>query len=291
MKKLLSLLLLAALLMTCAGCAEGQTNDPTLTAPPTESTTTPTTAPTAITAPPETTIPPETTEATEATEATEPAQTTPPTESASSGDLYIDSETAARLPSEEELAQCQFEAWYGAPWLGGVYKYGYIGESGTITTPGGGLTIELPQEWIQDLTIVWAKIDDGRWRINVASTDLLRAVAADRENIAIEDVDRSTLIKHIRSEFSIEIYATTGTSPWDDLEDMCENYCYLGKDETYTYVAITPDGLERVFGTWSDREESIEALGEDTYNDLLGDLIITEAMAKEMITIVNPISE
>ncbi len=287
MKKLLSLLLLLALLVTCAGCTDGQTNDPTLTAPTTDSTT----APAETTVPPETTPPPETTEATEPPETTELTPTTLPQVSASSGDLYIDEETAARLPSEEELAECQFEAWYGAPWLDGVYKYGYIGESGTITTPGGGLTIELPQEWIQDLTIVWAKIDDGRWRINVASTELLRAVAADRENIAPEDVDRSTLIKHIRSEFSIEIYATNGMPPWDDVENMCENYCYLGKDETYTYVAITPDGLERLFGTWSDRVRSIEALGEDTYYDLLGDLVITEEMAKEMITIVNPISE
>ena len=42
---------------------------------------------------------------------------------------------------------------------------------------------------------------------------------------------------------------------------------------------------------WNYREDMIEALGEDTYYDLLGDLVITEEMAKEMITIVNPISE
>lgn len=288
MKKLFALTLAILMLVPVFGCATSNPGNDTPTTQPTESTapqmnaTEPTVEPT---------VPTEATEPPETTEATEPTPTTLPPVSASSGDLYIDEETAARLPSEEELAECQFEAWYGAPWLGGVYKYGYIGESGTITTPGGGLTIELPQEWIQDLTIVWAKIDDGRWRINVASTELLRAVAADRENIAPEDVDRSTLIKHIRSEFSIEIYATNGMSPWDDVENMCENYCYLGKDETYTYVAITPDGLERLFGTWSDRVQSIEALGEDTYYDLLGDLVITEEMAKEMITIVNPISE
>lgn len=288
MKKLFALTLAILMLVPVFGCATSNPGNDTPTTQPTESTapqmnaTEPTVEPT---------VPTEATEPPETTEATEPTPTTLPPVSASSGDLYIDEETAARLPSEEELAECQFEAWYGAPWLGGVYKYGYIGESGTITTPGGGLTIELPQEWIQDLTIVWAKIDDGRWWINVASTELLRAVAADRENIAPEDVDRSTLIKHIRSEFSIEIYATNGMSPWDDVENMCENYCYLGKDETYTYVAITPDGLERLFGTWSDRVRSIEALGEDTYYDLLGDLVITEEMAKEMITIVNPISE
>ena len=66
---------------------------------------------------------------------------------------------------------------------------------------------------------------------------------------------------------------------------------YLGKDEDYTYVFVIPEFWEDWWDMWNYREDMIEALGEDTYYDLLGDLVITEEMAKEMITIVNPISE
>lgn len=60
-------------------------------------------------------------ETTEPTVQTEPPETTVATESAettaTNADLYIDGETAKKLPSGEELTATQFEAWRGAAWL------------------------------------------------------------------------------------------------------------------------------------------------------------------------------
>lgn len=280
MKKLFALTLAILMLVPVFGCAASNPNNDTPTTQPTESTALQTDAT-------EPTVP---TEATEPPETTAPTPTTLPPVSASSGDLYIDEETAARLPSEEELAECQFEAWYGAPWLGGTYKFGYVGESGTITLPGVGLTIEIPEEWVDDLTIVWTNVSENYWRLDICCTELVRAYIARRDHIAPEDVDRVSLIKEAPMHFELQINAFYGETP--ETDGLAESGCLVGNDETFTYTFNVRETIEkRNDGRWPAREDMIEALGEDTYYDLLGDLVITEEMAKEMITIVNPISE
>ena len=283
MKKLLTLLLILALLLPVFGC-DGSV--PPETVPSTQPTDPQIAVPTTVpTEPEETTVPPETTEPPEITVApTEPE----PTKSASDADLYIDEHTAKFLPSEEELAASQFEAWWGASWLGGTYKYGYIGESGTITVPGGGLTIQLPEEWIPHLTIVWSRIDDSHWRLNISITELLRAVAAREEGIAPEDVNRTTLLQYMQDARCLEIEACREDTYFAD--DLREHCCCLGEDETYIYAAYTPECLERITGT-DTYQKYRNILSEDVYYELLGDMIITEEMAREMITITGLIEE
>ena len=279
MKKLLTLLLILALLLPVFGC-DGSV--PPETVPSTQPTDPQIAVPTTVpTEPEETTAPPEITVA-----PTEPE----PTKSASDADLYIDEHTAKFLPSEEELAASGFEAWLGTPWTGNVYDFGYIGESGTITVPGGELTIEIPEEWLPHLTIVWTFSYPGYWYLTISSTDLLYAIAANAERIAPEDVDLATALIYTHKAGMLQIYASQEQYPAFSLSSMRQEHCDLGTDGTYVYAAMTMDTLERSNGRHI-CQDLIDKIGEEAYRELTKDMVITEEMAKEIITIHGLIEE
>ena len=265
MKKLFALTLAILMLVPVFGCVTSNPNNDTPTTQPTEST-----APQM-----------DATEPTVPTEATEPPETTDVT---TDGNLNPGPYGVALSP--ETLAACEFEQWLGD--VGEYYRYGYVGQSNTVTLPGGGLTITFPEGWMDDLAIVWHRdSEDYYWTTDISGEALIRAWIAHQENIAPEDVDHGALANHVGVNYVIRILGI----PNDVTNVAYDPRGYLGKDENYTYVFVIPEFWEDWWDMWNYREDMIEALGEDTYYDLLGDLVITEEMAKEMIAIVNPISE
>lgn len=266
MKKMFLIALVGVLLLCLCGCVASEPGNNDLASQPNESTTPSTDV---IDVPEETTVP---------TAITDPADV------ATHGNLNPGPWGVALSPAT--LAESGFEQWRGE--VGEYYQYGYVGKDNTVAMPGGGVTITFPQDWIENLIIVWHRdSEDTNWVASVSSGALIRAWAAYREDIAPENVEKGMLAEYAGINPIIMIVG---------IPNNVTNYIYLpeqylGRDESYTYVISTPDGWAKQSEYWRYREDMIEVLGEDTYNDLLGGMVITEEMAKEMITITNPVED
>ena len=271
MKKMLLVVLAGVLLLCIFGCVASEPGNNDLTSQPNESTTPSTDV---IDVPEETTVP---------TAITDPADV------ATHGNLNPGPWGVALSP--ETMAACKFAQWTGD--VGESYRYGYVGGERIVTMPGGGLTVTFPDGWIEKLIVVWEQSsEDYYWTARISCDALLRAWIAHRDGIAAEDVDQRmlALCRDPGNDGTNYILLIMGI-PNNVTNVGYDPRGYLGKDEEFTYVFVIPEFWEDWWNTWHFREDMIEALGEDTYNDLLGGMVITEEMAKEMITITNPVED
>lgn len=264
MKRILSIILLLGLLLTLFGCAE---SNPDHTEPPQSVETT------QATVPPETTAPPE--ESTASTETTEPT---------TSGDLYANI-YGVKL-SQEVLNATNFEyiAFPQIPY----YRYYYAGNDHVVHIPGD-VTLTLPEDWAGKVTIRWSQDSDSSpWSAYVDNTDVLRAWAAYREGVEDFAPDDSIWKKYCGCIYILEIIGIPKTFT----HYVVDSLGYLGEDEDYSYYFLIPDFQEQ-FGGQAEviryRNELIDAIGEEAYWELVGDLIVTEDMARQMITINDPV--
>ena len=262
MKKLRIFCLFAILAVLLGGCLQGSIENPAETQP-TESTTIPTT-----------TVPPATSEDTILPSTDEPV---------SSGNL--NQEPWGIQLTQDVLDTLSFTQLA----VTSSYSYKYTGESPLINLPYGNVSILLPEGWVEKSVIQWHQTRENRpWYLHIKSTELLYEWIAYEEGIDTSDVDDRLLIKYLESPDYVLLLCGI---PHEDTSTMMDERGYLGCDEDFRYYFVVPELWEDWWDMWRYREDMMEALGEDTYNALLNNMVITEEMAREMITITNLVED
>ena len=251
--------LVFALLLAGCGPAPAET-----TAPPVETTT-----------PPETTLPPETT----APPTVEPEVTIPSVEEYS---------------RYEELHQLQFEYYQGEAVVNEDNSiswnlwFKYEGTSPAIRIPRSNMTLTLPEGWLDRVSVIErsGKIYVVNNRIISSNWDMQLEKNPDvpPENLKKEHYDYMLLIRVIRKSFFEE---EKENHPYLDPYEPYEGI-YIGEDENSVYWAILPGDEMYDNNRYFAREFLIEFIGEDAYNELVGDLVLTYDMVREMVTISEP---
>ena len=265
---ILSCVLVAALLLT--GCGEG--------VPPAETAT-----------PPETTIPFETTLPTEmvsaitettAPIAAEPEVTAPPVED---------------HPLYNVMLQGQFEYHQGKAWLTSDQQvdwaviYKYSGTSSEILIPGSNMTLTLPEGWLEQVSVFHTGVSPDVSIVYIVNN---RIILANRDAFLIRNPNTSPeeiedeyhdfilkLTKHPKKYYDYDPHHPDH-NPYDPDEGI-----YLGEDEDFYYFAVLP-GDERYDNNWYFAQYFLkEAIGEDAYNELVGDLVLDYDTVREMVTI------
>ena len=270
MKLLLTGALVFALLL--AGCG-GDPAPSETTAPPVE-----TTAPPETTLPPETTAPPET---------TQPAVQNPPTKE-------IDPDNALMINAGFELIQ-------GNPYLNAHdsmdvpirCRFQYVGDEETITFPGLSIGLTLPQEWRDQLTVTTGRYYDPEETYAEARTIYIhvnRVLEAQLEYHLQEYPDETPVMPYYDYALFIGV---TDWSVFEERKGEIDPYhpeygIYLGEDEHYVYTAYLPGDERYPQARMNAQYFLIEKIGEDAYNELVGDLVLTYDMVREMITIQEP---
>lgn len=239
------------------------------------------------TIPPETTVPEETTQPVEITEAPVPETTIPPT-----------TEPVVREidPLYLEMVEAGFEMIQGDPyqswseWHFSPHpsRYQYVGDDNTIVFPSASITLTLPEEWKDQLTVTTNRYDDppyGRM-IYIHSSRVLETTIEyylqDRPSSTRETMDMPYY------DYVLLIQAFPRVSH-DNMVPEQDPYhprigIYLGEDEHYYYFAYLPGSFEDI-GRINIMAEMIAHIGEEAYNALVGDLVLDYDMVREMVTI------
>lgn len=241
------------------------------------------------TIPPETTVPEETTQPVEITEAPVPETTIPPT-----------TEPVVREidPLYLEMVEAGFEMIQGDPyqswseWHFSPHpsRYQYVGDDNTIVFPSASITLTLPEEWKDQLTVTTNRYDDppyGRM-IYIHSSRVLETTIEyylqDRPSSTRETMD----MPYYDYVLLIEAFPRVSHDNMVPGQDPYHprNGIYLGEDEHYYYFAYLPgdDGGYKI-GRINMQDELIGHIGEEAYNALIGDLVLDYDMVREMVTI------
>lgn len=241
------------LLLLMSGCDSAGTAETTLSPE--------TTLPAETTLPPETTVPPETT--------APPATETEPTVSVLDG-----------IPFHEAYEADGFVHFYGEPLYtengGGLYYqlyYQYAGDSPVIELRSMGITLTLPEEWLDQVMVIryWNHpYNEGLYIVNKNLWNAYQEESpAAGPNNGLQD-------------FILSIYCLP-TSRYSGPEQFSGSSMeYLHEVDQLVYFLIM--GMPEDSHFTSVRNDLIQKIGQDAYDELVGDLVLDFETAKGMIT-------
>ena len=241
------------LLLLMSGCDSAGTAE--TTAPPE------TTSPAETTLPPETTMPPETT--------APPATETEPTVSVLDG-----------IPFHEAYEADGFvhycgETLYGEYGGGSYYLiyYQYAGDSPVIELKSMGITLTLPEEWLDRVLVFRTWNHPHSESVYIINKGLWEAYrSGDHEPGTYDGLQ----------DFILALSCTPSSR---FSESMRESLYVLYEHDELVYSAML--GAQEGSSGAIMRNDLIKEIGQDAYDDLVGDLVLDFETAKGMITFTN----
>lgn len=224
--------------------------------------------------PAETTLPVETTAP---AETTLPPETMPPSET-----TVLSEQTDLLYRCHEAMAEDGFAIMDECSVSGYTHYYCYTGESDTIEIALLDMTLTLPEGWREQVLVIQEGVpqNDGTFMDN--------SVQLYVSNRAITDALREETASDFGwRDFVFQITPISKNGIFS--EDPRTMDSYVGENEDYYFFVRTPatedvNCSEQV--SW--RSDLIGRIGEDAYNELVGDLIVTPEMVREMVTIQAP---
>lgn len=228
----------------------------------------------------ETTVPP----------TTEPAVQNPPVRE-------IDTDNALMIDAGFEMIQGDpYLDWFDSLYEPIRCRFRYAGDEETITFPGLSIGLTLPQEWRDQVTVTTGRYYDPEMNTAMGRQIYIhinRVLETQLEYHLQEYPDETpeTLDEPYRDyALFIEAIPLRGIENADLVIDPYnpDKGIYLGEDENYVYTAYLPGDEGSPQARVNAQEFLISKIGEDAYNELVGDLVLTYDMVREMVTIQEP---
>lgn len=195
-------------------------------------------------------------------------------------------------PYDEILESTGFVHVLGSNYLGRQYDsldsmmYCYIGESSVIELPLLNMTLTLPEGWLERVYVFQSVAITGEGRVWLLSRNVMEAYA-DSEGFRLSfepgDIAANKLMytDYIVSigqrKKSIAPESWVGASEWET---------YLGENGAYLYFYGNVDTEDPDCSSIRlSRADLVAEIGQDGYDDLVGDLVVNKEMVMDMITI------
>lgn len=154
------------------------------------------------------------------------------------------------------------------------YIYRYTGGDGSVTFEDYGLTVQLPEAWIGRVGIFCG--DTSAMHIFLANIELMDAYA--------EYLERPTESTHAWHDYMLHVFSVRKDSETHIEED--EHATFLGENEKYRFYYTTASNMNTDCNTFlTIRHSLIQDKGQEYYDSLVGDLICTDEMVKEIIKV------
>ncbi len=160
--------------------------------------------------------------------------------------------------------------------------YHYIGQNQTVIIKDVGLKIKLPEEWIGEVEVI-RNAEPGYMELFIGNIRLMQSYAADLEPAPVEIqrgfgwYDWILLVQAVRKDDTATVESL----------DNSEYRIYLGSNDEYKFYFATSEMHDR-YGDTSliARDMLIQKIGQENYDNLVGDLTCTVEQAKEIIEIL-----
>lgn len=195
-------------------------------------------------------------------------------------------------PYDEILESTGFVHVLGSNDLGKKYDsldsmmYCYIGESSVIELPLLNMTLTLPEGWLERVYVFQSVAITGEGRVWLLSRNVMEAYA-DSEGFRLSfepgDIAANKLMytDYIVSigqrKKSIAPESWVGASEWET---------YLGENGAYLYFYGNVDTEDpNCSSIRLSRADLVAEIGQDGYDDLVGDLVVDKQRVMDMITI------
>lgn len=170
-------------------------------------------------------------------------------------------EFVEKKPAQNLEWQPEFE------WIGIWNIYRYEGESDTIDFSRYGFTLTLPEGWKDRVEVI---ISDSYYSVGIY------VLNRDVSQAFIDNQIRNPYFELAQSDF---IFAIEGSgSAVGDCWVLGRGFFAVTREQQ---LSDESRGLR--FG----KAQLIEVIGEEKYNELIGDLVVDEALLREMITLTN----
>lgn len=211
-------------------------------------------------------------------------ETTQDPSPAEDSELHVDA--SGRVLSDTVLQETGFTLWQESS-----HVYRYTGTASTITFPETNITLTLPEDWLNQVTVSWYQ--DGSeptdpWHGYITSNAILQAQFYaqfpewEGEDIPIDELSAF-------DDCLLEIVALPKNGAYDTPNHNTDYRTYLGEDETFCYYLDVLEFQEEVHRNEElVRFHLIEQIGEDAYWDLVADLLLTPEQALQMVSSNEP---
>ena len=154
------------------------------------------------------------------------------------------------------------------------YIYRYTGGHGSVTFEDYGLTVQLPEAWIGRVEILCSNLSE--MHIYLANIELMDAYAEYRGTAACAWQD---YILHVFS-------APKDNEAYIEEIERDEHVVFLSENEKYRFYYTTASNMNTDCNTFlTIRYSLIQDKGQEYYDSLVGDLICTDEMVKEIIKV------
>lgn len=176
--------------------------------------------------------------------------------------------------SEEFVAEKPPQTLEGHPdfeWTGYLENYRYTGNSPVIEFPEWGFALNLPEEWMGSIDVIISTESWELFGLHVISREMAQAFAD--QGIVNMDYHQRT------ADYILRIYAQDHLSAPCWVLDSSNPEYYLCAVTRELYCSESNYGL----GEYHNRMKN--AIGQEAYDALVGDLIATEEMLREMIVV------
>lgn len=154
------------------------------------------------------------------------------------------------------------------------YIYRYTGGDGSVTFEDYDLTVQLPEAWIGRVGIFCG--DTSGIDIFLVNIDLMDAYIEYRGTVACSWQDYMLHVFSVREDSETHI---------EELEED-EHAEFLGENEKYRFYYTTASNMNTDCNTFlTERYSMIKDKGQEYYDSLVGDLICTDEMVKEIVKV------
>lgn len=173
-------------------------------------------------------------------------------------------------------------------------SYRYVGTSNTIVFPECGVTLTLPDGWLEQVTVTWFPDcfwERDNWHGYVACNAILQAhIHADFPERKGETISLDEPYTFAFDDCVLEIVALSKTGGYNLTRQDGEHITYLGEDEDYCYYLNVLEPNEEIHRNEELlRHLLIQHIGEEAYWSMVEDFLLTPEEAKQMITIHEPL--
>lgn len=158
------------------------------------------------------------------------------------------------------------------------HVYRYVGEDKAVTLGDYGLTVDLPEEWAGRVEILYSSTP-GYLELYVTNTNLMEAYA--------EYEGKEVNQTYAWHDFILFVSSV----PKEDKEivkeyDNNEHRTFLGENEQFRFYYTTADMQDTDCNTFlTERYTLIRDKGQEYYDSLVGNLICTDELAKEIVKV------
>ena len=190
-------------------------------------------------------------------------------------------------PYHETLESTGFVHVLGSNNLGKQYDsldsmmYCYIGESSVIELPLLNMTLTLPEGWLDRVYVLQSVSLNGIGSVKILNRSLMEAYEGFQLRFDTDSIETNTIVwwDYI---VSIEQTHRDSVSEWTDTEwDRC-----VGNNDVFFYrYHIVDANSMKENSNFLVRQDLIETIGQDGYDELVGNLVVDKQMVMNMITI------